>query len=206
MSAALTPTRIADDVFEFRVESSRDAQTLARELRSVGLAEDVVAGLDRVCVRFEPAKFEAVQAWLAEVTSPKRADEMTGPVIEVPIEYGGEYGPDLDEICEALQLSRGAFIELHTQAIHRVEMIGFTPGFSYLSGLPDGFEIPRLSTPRPRVAAGSVGISAAYTGLYALAGPGGWPLIGRTDAPLFDVSSETPFLLQPGQSVKFTAA
>ena len=206
MPAALTPTRIADDVFEFRVGSSRDAQTLARELQSAELAEDVVAGLDRVCVRFEPAKFGEVQTWLADVSLPNRADQVTRAIIEIPVKYGGEQGPDLDAICETLQLSREAFVELHTQAIHQVEMIGFTPGFSYLSRLPDGFAIPRLSTPRPRVAAGSVGISAAYTGLYALAGPGGWPLIGRTDAPLFDVSSETPFLLQPGQSVKFMAA
>jgi KipI family sensor histidine kinase inhibitor len=206
MPAALTPTWIADDVFEFRVDSSRDAQTLASELRSAALAEDVVAGIDRVCVRFDPASFGEIQTWLADVTPPNSADEVTGAVIEIPIKYGGEHGPDLNAICEALRLSCDAFIDLHTQAIHRVEMIGFTPGFSYLSGLPDGFQIPRLSTPRPRVPAGSVGISAAFTGLYALAGPGGWPLIGQTDAPLFDVSSEAPFLLQPGQSVKFTAA
>jgi KipI family sensor histidine kinase inhibitor len=115
-------------------------------------------------------------------------------------------GPDFAWVCEALGVSPDAFIEMHTGRTHTVEMIGFTPGFAYVSGLPEHVKIPRLSDPRPRVAPGSVGISAAYTGIYALAGPGGWPLVGRVSNPLFDPNSDAPFLLQPGQRIKFKAA
>ena len=83
--------------------------------------------------------------------------------------------------------------------------MGFTPGFAYISGMPDGLNITRLDLPRSRVPAGLVGLSAAFTGLYALAGPGGWPLIGRTEATLFSPARANPFLLAPGQRVRFIA-
>ncbi|MEL6414251.1 MAG: 5-oxoprolinase subunit PxpB [Pseudomonadota bacterium] len=205
MSADLSPVRVADDVFEFQVETSRHAQALARQLRSVEMAEDVVAGLDRVAVRFKPARAEQIEAWLSEVTAIRLKDENDLPVIDIPVQYGGDAGPDLAAICKAMEFSEEAFISVHTGAEHLVEMIGFTPGFSYISGLSETFEVSRLGTPRPRVPAGSIGISAAFTGIYALAGPGGWPLIGRTSAPLFDPQAPEPFHLQPGQRVKFKA-
>ena len=102
-------------------------------------------------------------------------------------------------------MTEAQFIELHTARDHKVEMIGFTPGFAYLSGLPNSISIPRLSEPRARVPTGSVGISSAYTGIYALPGPGGWPLIGQTEAPLFSVDAPSPFLLEPGNVVRFKA-
>ncbi len=205
MPADLTPVRIADDVIEFQVETSRQAQALARELRSAKMAEDVVAGLDRVAIRFAPARATQVEAWLAGIRSISVEDKIDLPVVEIPVQYGGAFGPDLASICAAMDLSEDAFIALHAEAEHLVEMIGFTPGFSYISGLPDTFEIPRLGTPRPRVPAGSIGISAAFTGIYALAGPGGWPLIGRTQETLFDPDAAESFLLHPGQRVKFKA-
>ena len=205
MSTRLDPVRIADDLFEFEISSAAAAQALAAHLRQRELAEDVVAGLDRVAVRFDPARIKAVSAWLSEV-QPVAADaDSTAAAIDIGIHYGGEHGPDLDLVCTALDLTRDAFIAAHTAPTHTVEMIGFTPGFAYISGLPDGFSVPRLAAPRPRVPAGSVGISAAFTGIYALHGPGGWPLIGRTDATLFDATRAAPFLLQPGQRVRFRA-
>jgi len=205
MSARLVPTRVADDLFEFAVDTPAKAQTLADLLRRKGLAEDVVAGLERVTVRFDPDRLDEIGVWLNQiVTVHAHAASKTEP-IEVGIAYGGENGPDLGSVCEALELSQSAFIEAHTDPIHTVEMIGFTPGFAYISGLPEGFDIPRLNTPRARVPAGSVGISAAFTGIYALRGPGGWPLIGRTDAALFEAGREHPFLLTPGQRVRFRA-
>ncbi len=204
MSTRLNPIRTADDVFEFQVTTPAAAQNLASTLRAQGLAEDVVAGLDRVAVKFKPVNVDAVEAWLHAIAPPSDTPQMSRDVIEIGIHYGGEQGPDLDEVCTALGLSRDAFIAAHTGGEHQVEMIGFTPGFSYISGLPDTFAVPRLSNPRPRVPAGSVGISAAFTGIYSLNGPGGWPLIGRTPAPLFQVGAAEPFLLSPGQRVKFT--
>ncbi|NQY96740.1 MAG: 5-oxoprolinase subunit PxpB [Henriciella sp.] len=205
MSAGLIPIRIADDVFEFKVETPAQAQALASYLREDLTAEDVVAGLDRVAVRFAPEDLDHVTARLAKVKRVPTAEQETGPAIEISVKYGGEAGPDLEQVCEALDLTIDAFIALHTGNIHTVEMIGFTPGFSYISGLPDDFAVPRLDNPRPRVAAGSVGISAGFTGIYALQAPGGWPLIGRTDAMLFDADRDSPFLLSPGQQVRFRA-
>ena len=206
MSAGLIPIRIADDVFEFKVETPAQAQALAAHLRAGMTAEDVVAGLDRVAVRFAPEDLDHVTARLNEVKRLPEADQETGPAIEISVRYGGEAGPDLAQVCEALDLTIDAFIALHTGSVHTVEMIGFTPGFSYISGLPDDFAVPRLDSPRPRVAAGSVGISAGFTGIYALQAPGGWPLIGHTDARLFDADRDAPFLLSPGQRVRFRAA
>ncbi len=85
-------------------------------------------------------------------------------------------------------------------------MIGFTPGFAYLGGLDQALTVPRRSTPRTHVPAGSIGISGNYTGLYAMPGPGGWPLIGRTDTALFDATSGNPFLIHPGQQIRFVSA
>lgn len=169
------------------------------------LAEDVVAGLDRVCIRFHPSRARDVERSLAQGLNEPFTVPEPGDLIDIHIRYGGEHGPDLDQICQSLSLSVDAFINMHTGREHTVEMIGFTPGFSYISGLPGGVRIPRLTQPRSRVAAGSVGISADFSGLYALAGPGGWPLIGRTEDTLFDASSDTPFRLSPGQRIKFRA-
>ena len=205
MRPALSPARIADDVFEFAVASPSDARALAELLKGHPLAEEIVPALDRVAVKIDLQNVDAVTAWLSSVSIPE-ADAGTDLEPEtIDVTYGGEAGPDLDAVCAALGLSRSDFIDLHTSRNHRVEMIGFTPGFAYLSGLPDGIEVPRLTQPRARVPAGSVGLSAAFTGLYALAGPGGWPLIGQTNAALFQADRDPAFLLSPGQPVRFRA-
>lgn len=205
MPARLTPLRVADDVYEVEVQSPAEAQALASALRQAPGAEDVVAGLDRVAMKFNPAQIELVRTALKNASLENVQPQTAAPAVEIAIRYGGKHGPDLEQVCAALNLSIEAFISAHTAPVHTVEMIGFTPGFSYISGLPEGFSIPRLATPRPRVPAGSVGISAAFTGTYALDGPGGWPLIGRTDADLFQAERDAPFLLTPGQRVQFRA-
>lgn len=190
---------------EITVPTPAMAQALAAAICDMDLVEDVVAGLSSVCIRFHPSHASDVEKRLAEYSGEALSAPESGDLIEVHIRYGGEDGPDLDLVCTSLSLTKDAFIEMHTSREHRVEMIGFTPGFSYISGLPHTVKIPRLSQPRPRVAAGAVGISADFTGLYALAGPGGWPLIGRTEDQLFDASSDTPFRLSPGHRVRFKA-
>ena len=206
MLPPLTPRRVADDVFEIAVSTPAEAQRLAHALRQQGFAEDVVAGLDSVSIRFDPIALATVTTGLQTVQVPAGDSLQAGNIVEIGIEYGGEAGADLEQICAHTGLSIADFIALHTKAIHTVEMIGFTPGFSYISGLPEGFEVPRLSHPRPLVPAGAVGISVAFTGIYALPGPGGWPLIGRTSEILFDPAKDEPFLLKPGQRVRFRAA
>jgi KipI family sensor histidine kinase inhibitor len=205
MSARLTPIRIADDVFEFEVATPAQAQALAGRLRTEIEADDVVAGLDRVAIRFSPTDAMRVAERLRHIRNIPVPEPDTRPPVEIAVRYGGVDGPDLEWICEDAGLTKEDLIRVHTEREHVVEMIGFTPGFSYISGLPDGLSIPRLDNPRPRVPAGSVGLTAGFTGIYALPGPGGWPLIGRTDAALFDADRDVPFLLSPGQRVTFRA-
>lgn len=181
------------------------AQALASQLRELEIAEDVVAGIETVSIRFHPRNFDRIVRLLGKLSVAELAPATDTEIEEIEMTYGGQNGPDFDRVCEQAHLSPKAFIELHTRTVHTVEIIGFTPGFSYISGLPKTVNIPRLDNPRPRVAAGSIGISGAYTGTYALPGPGGWPIIGRTDRTLFDHTSDQPFNLTPGQRVRFKA-
>jgi KipI family sensor histidine kinase inhibitor len=122
---------------------------------------------------------------------------------EIPVCYGGDLGPDLTECAERLGMSDRELVELHSGAEYTVAMIGFLPGFPYLAGLPDALALPRLESPRPRVPAGSVAIGGARTGIYPIAAPGGWRIIGRSSVELFDAERTPPALLAPGDRVTF---
>lgn len=124
-------------------------------------------------------------------------------VVEIPVCYGGEFGPDLEFVAEHNQLSLERVIELHCAAPYHIYMMGFTPGFPYLGGLDPRLHTPRLESPRTMVAAGSVGIANAQTGVYPIASPGGWRLIGRTPLKLFDPDRQDPFLLRAGAKLRF---
>ncbi|MBX5436504.1 MAG: 5-oxoprolinase subunit PxpB [Alicyclobacillaceae bacterium] len=128
-----------------------------------------------------------------------------GKVKEIPVVYGGEYGPDLDDLARARGMSPGEFAARHQAALYQVYVVGFVPGFPYLAGLPPELAAPRLDEPRLRVPAGSVAIGGRQTGIYPTATPGGWRLIGRTPLTLFNPAREDPFLLHPGDHVRFTA-
>lgn len=124
-------------------------------------------------------------------------------VIELPVVYGGEDGPDLEAVAEHAGLSTHEVIEIHSGTGYRVYMIGFAPGFPYLGGLDERIACPRLKTPRIEVPAGSVGIAESQTGVYPNASPGGWQLIGRTAVKLFDPLKASPSLITPGSEVRF---
>jgi len=123
--------------------------------------------------------------------------------VEIPTLYGGEMGPDLSFVAEHNELSIEQVIEIHSGAEYRVYMLGFSPGFPYLGGMPESIETPRLSSPRTLIPAGSVGIAEKQTGIYPNASPGGWRLIGKTPIKLFNPEAYPPALLQPGDHVKF---
>ncbi len=123
--------------------------------------------------------------------------------IEIPVCYGGEFGPDLDAVAAHTALDAGDVIARHLQAEYRVAMLGFMPGFPYLLGLDPALHAPRRASPRTRVPAGSVAIGGAQTGIYPRELPGGWQLIGRTPLRLFDPARAQPALLRPGQRVRF---
>jgi KipI family sensor histidine kinase inhibitor len=119
------------------------------------------------------------------------------------VAYGGEYGPDLDDVARHTGLTPGEVVARHASAQYIVACMGFAPGWAYLLGLPPELEIPRLPNPRTRVPAGSVGIGGAQTGIYPLETPGGWRLIGRTPLRMFDPGRAEPSLLRPGDRVLF---
>lgn len=124
-------------------------------------------------------------------------------IIEIPVVYGDESGPDLLDVAAHTNLKPEEVIQKHTNPVYQVAMLGFAPGFCYLLGLPAALNTPRLATPRMHVPPGSVGIAGNQTGIYALETPGGWRIIGRTHLNLFDPAREEPFVLHAGDQVRF---
>ena len=112
-------------------------------------------------------------------------------------------GPDLQDVATSLGISPDEVVERHTTQVWTVEFAGFAPGFGYLTGSEGGLEVPRRASPRTRIPAGSVGLAGPYSGIYPRASPGGWQLIGRSDAPLWDADRDPPALLTPGRRVRF---
>ncbi|KAA8670934.1 5-oxoprolinase subunit PxpB [Pantoea dispersa] len=123
--------------------------------------------------------------------------------VEIPVVYGGAGGPDLAEVACAAELTSQQVVELHSSADYVVYFIGFQPGFPYLGGLDERLHTPRRAEPRLVVPGGSVGIGGSQTGIYPLAAPGGWQLIGHTPLSLFDPQQQPTTLLRPGDSVRF---
>ncbi|MBT8082000.1 MAG: 5-oxoprolinase subunit PxpB [Gammaproteobacteria bacterium] len=201
-------TRCGDDLFSVAVDDAADAQALAAQLRDTRRFVDVVPGIDSVVVHFGADAMTAsvaqaaIEDALAEGIRPLSTDTA---LIEIPVVYGGAYGPDLDGLSDTTGLSADEIIALHTSREYRVDMVGFTPGFAFIGGLDDRLRVPRRAAPRQRVEPGSVGIADGRTGLYAMASPGGWTLIGRTPYRLFDATADEPFALQPGMRVRFAA-
>jgi KipI family sensor histidine kinase inhibitor len=123
----------------------------------------------------------------------------------VVVSYGGKAGPDLAALAERADLSQQDWIAHHAAAEYRVAFLGFQPGFPYLAGLPEKLRAPRRDEPRVRVPAGSLAIGGSYAGIYPKTGPGGWQIVGVTEAVLFDPRQSSPALFAPGDRVRFEA-
>lgn len=179
---------------------------LAERIRRAAPAwlRDLVPAYASLAVFFDPeCPALEVQAWLAAIDEDAPVVPPAARTVEIPVAYGGRFGPDLEDAAAELGLAPAALAERHAGGDYRVAMIGFAPGFPYLSGLDASLALPRRSTPRTKVPAGSVGIGGAHTGIYPREGPGGWRLIGRTPVQLFDPCGSPPSRLLPGDRVRF---
>ena len=162
---------------------------------------DIVPSFASVAVHFNKVDGRSIREWISSAKYPDELRE--GEEKMIPVRYGGEDGPDLMEVAAELGLSVDEVISLHSGAAYRVAAVGFSPGFPYLSGLPERLHLPRRTTPRLKVSSGSVAIAAGQAGIYPFASPGGWHLLGRTDVTLFDIHAARPSFLLPGDRVRF---
>lgn len=197
-----------DDLLSLDIDGHSERAAVAQHLRETGAWLECVEGMASIVVQFDSATvtaLDAEQILTSQLHAASRHKRQASSHIEIPVCYGGSFGTEFDSICEMLNISADELVHIHTAREYRVVLIGFTPGFAYLEGLPDELRIPRLTDPRQHVAAGSVGVAAGLTGLYATAGPAGWPLLGRTPMPLLLPAAPRPFVLQQGMRVRFTA-
>lgn len=196
--------------FEEAIRPEINAQVcaLAKALEA-NRPEGVIEWVSAYCTltvyyRPEQISFAELSALLRAILPAGESSEaQERTVVELPTAYGGEYGPDLQFVAEHAGLNVGEVIRLHSAPSYLVYMMGFMPGFTYLGGLDERLHTPRLSAPRVRIPAGSVGIAGSQTDAYPVDSPGGWQLIGRTPLRLYDDRRENPILLRAGQYVKF---
>ena len=175
------------------------------QTRPKGVLE-VIPTYRSLLIVYEPLDSDPVSIQYSLEELEKRIDKLTLPppkTIEIPVCYGAEFGPDIENVAKKHDLRVEDVIRIHSEPDYLIYMIGFTPGFPFLGGLPEILHTPRLVTPRTHVPEGSVGIADAQTGVYPIASPGGWQLIGRTPLKLFSPDKTDPFLYQTGDLIHF---
>ena len=186
---------------------NRQVHAFARKVEELShpAITEVVPTYRSATVHYRPEvlSYEELKQLLLSLTqgSAEEAEEL--PVVEIPVCYGGEYGPDLLEVAQHCSLTPEEVIARHTAPTYRIYMLGFTPGFPYLGGMDPSIAAPRRKEPRIHIPAGSVGIAGEQTGVYPIVSPGGWQLIGRTPLRLFDPQREQPILLSAGAGIRF---
>ena len=199
-------------VVEFADEISREANDVVAALgRALTAQKDVKIVECMPTYRSLAVYFEPLSASCGEVESEvkKLLTESSGPSqgacreITVPVCYGGEYGPDLQNVADHAKISVEEVVKRHSAKVCHCYMIGFVPGFAYLGGMDESIATPRLANPRTVIEAGSVGIAGKQTGIYPIASPGGWQLIGRTPLRLFTPEAARPTLIEAGCDVRF---
>ncbi|WP_432119175.1 5-oxoprolinase subunit B family protein [Streptomyces sp. bgisy032] len=194
---------VGDDALLVEVSSGEEAQALHAELlrrRAEGslTAREIVPAARTVLLDGldSPARLAAELTAADLPPAPPRARE----VVEIPVRYDG---PDLADVAAHWGVPEREVARVHARTEFRVAFCGFAPGFGYLTGLPPRYDVPRRSTPRTAVPAGSVALAGPYTGVYPRSSPGGWQLIGTTDAVLWDHARVPAALLSPGTRVRF---
>jgi TIGR00370 family protein len=197
---------VCDLSFEIRIRLESCAEN-----QSLPWLQEVVPGYDSLLFLMQSENcLPALVRWLSAQDLSAQWDDSDRGILEVPVCYNG---PDLRTVAEAIQCSVETVIELHSSAEYRVRMMGFTPGFPYLDGLPERLHLPRRGSPRNHIKPGTVAIGGSHAGIYSVASPGGWHLLGETDLRLFqpeksrgDVDgSEAAFHLRVGDRIRFVS-
>jgi len=163
----------------------------------------VISGYTSVLIEYDPDVLlrDVLDDWLRWL--PVEEAARAGRLVEVPVSYGGDLGPDLDDVARRVGSCPEEVVRLHAAPTYRVYATGFAPGFPFAAPLPARLELPRRDSPRERVPPGSVAIAGRQTGIYPLATPGGWHLLGRTPVPLFRPEAPDPVWLRPGDQIRF---
>jgi len=193
---------------EISLEINRQVHILAHALEQSpfpGLRESVPS-YRSLLVHYDPLQLSCGEIEDLVSKALQECEDLSPPeprLIEIPTVYGREFGPDIEFVAEQNGLSVEQVVAIHSIVTYTVYMLGFTPGFPYMGTLSEAIVTPRLATPRQSVPAGSVGIADSQTGIYPIASPGGWRLIGRTPLILFDPERSPPTVLRPGDRVRF---
>ncbi len=181
---------------------------LNRKINQLSLEEilETVPAFCSVLVFYDPLKtdYDAVSKVLFQLSESLEATAGAGgKLVEIPVCYGGSFGPDISFVAEHGNITQEEVVRIHSGRDYRIFMLGFLPGFPYLGGMDERIFTPRLKTPRTRILAGSVGIGGEQTGIYPMDSPGGWQLIGRTPYRLFKPEEAGKPLYEAGDSIRF---
>ena len=193
---------------EIREDTNRKIRFLAVGIQSLSIRGvlETVPTFCSITVYFDPLvtsrkKLEKQVLHMLEYY--KESGSAAKRIFQIPVCYDGEFAPDMEDVCRLTGLSREQVISFHSSTDYLIYMLGFLPGFPYLGGMDPRLEVPRLDSPRTRIPPGAVGIGGKQTGIYPLASPGGWRLIGRTPAVLYDPHRENPIVYQAGDYIRF---
>ncbi len=195
--------------FSRKIDDEANRRVLALDRT---LAQEPVAGVTEtvptyrsLLVHYDPTQidFPTLGRKLAQLAERPMSASERSRLWRVPVAYGGEYGIDLEDVAKTLGTTPGDVVARHIAGDYRVAMLGFTPGWSYLSGLPETLHMPRRQNPRLLTPAGTISVGGVQAGIQCLAGPSGWHLLGCTPVRTYQLHREPTFLLEPGDRVKF---
>ena len=167
---------------------------------------DIIPAFCSLLINYDPRviRYDELKSRMRDLVKMDiKAEAGRKKVYEIPVCYGGVYGPDIENIAKHAGLSVEEVIEIHSSRDYLIYMLGFLPGFTYLGGLDERIHTPRLANPRLKINAGSVGIGGSQTGIYPLDSPGGWQLMGMTPVKTYDPSREVPILVEAGDYIRF---
>jgi 5-oxoprolinase (ATP-hydrolysing) subunit B len=197
--------------FSRKIDDEANARVLALDRI---LAQEPIVGISEtvptyrsLLVHYDPAQidFATLGPKLLELAQRPVSASEKARLWRIPVAYGGEYGIDLEDVAKTLHTTPDDVVARHVAGDYRVAMLGFTPGWSYLSGLQESLHMPRRQNPRLLTPAGTISIGGVQTGVQCLAGPSGWHLLGRTAVKTFQLHRDPIFLLEPGDAVTFFA-